>query len=265
VLSAYAGGSFADGFDGAVFTAVAALAVFGLAWFARMAAEQADSRRALAERIVARERLRFSRDTHDLLGLSLSAITLKGELVRRLVTADPAQAEAELGELLVMSRRALADVRAITAGSRELCLAEECHSAVSVLRAAGVDVRFDGDVPAHLPPAVATTFATVLRESLTNVVRHSKATWCSFSVRASGGTAWLRVDNDGVAAGGAAEPDARPDGGAGLRNLGYRIGALGGELTAGVHGDGTHRLCATVPLQSLPDRAGRARARRRVG
>lgn len=241
------GTSIADGLHGAALTAVAAVAVFGLAWFVRLAAEREDGRRELTARVVAEERMRFCRDTHDLLGLSLSAITLKVELIRRLVDTQPAQAQQELTELVTMSRKALADVRSVAAGQRELSLADECAAAAAVLASAGVTVRFDPVLPDQLPAAVATTFATVLRESVTNVVRHSKASWCEFAVGTGCGEAWLRVANDGVL------PDASEDSdeehGWGLRNLAHRVSLLGGELTAGVRPGGTHLLRASVPLE----------------
>ncbi|GAB3159662.1 sensor histidine kinase [Amycolatopsis sp. NPDC004378] len=250
VLSAKAGEpgeSIADGLHGAALTAVAAVAVFGLAWFVRLAAEREHGRRELTARVVAEERMRFSRDTHDLLGLSLSAITLKIELIRRLVDTQPAQAQQELTELVTMSRKALADVRSVAAGQRELSLADECAAAAAVLDSAGVTVRFDRALPDHLPEAVATTFATVLRESVTNVVRHSQASWCEFAVGAARGEAWLRVANDGVVPGGAEE--CGEEHGWGLRNLAHRVSLLGGELTAGARPEGTHLLRASVPLE----------------
>lgn len=239
----------ADGLRAALLTAVTAFAVFGLAWLAGAAAPDEDGRRELAAQVVAEERRRFSRDTHDLLGLSLSAITLRVELIRRLVDDCPQAAQAELAELLTISRKGLADVRAIAAGSREMSLAEECRSAASVLRAAGITVGFDGQLPADLPSPVATTLAAVLRESVTNVIRHSKAAWCDFSVVAVAGAVRLQVANDGVPPAGE-DPPAGENCGSGLRNLTYRVEALSGELSVGVRPDGTHRLCAVVPLRA---------------
>ncbi|MDS0136186.1 MULTISPECIES: histidine kinase [unclassified Amycolatopsis] len=239
----------ADGLRAALLTAVTAFAVFGLAWLAGAAALDEDGRREVAAQVVAEERRRFSRDTHDLLGLSLSAITLRVELIRRLVDDSPQAAQAELAELLTISRKALADVRAIAAGSREMSLAEECRSAASVLRAAGITVGFDGQLPGDLPSPVATTLAAVLRESVTNVIRHSKAVWCDFSVVAAAGAVRLQVANDGVPSAGE-DPPAGENRGSGLRNLTYRVEALGGELSVGVRPDGTHRLCAVVPLRA---------------
>ncbi|WP_160169760.1 sensor histidine kinase [Amycolatopsis rifamycinica] len=246
LLSGASGEAIADGVHATVLTAVGAVAVFGLAWFVRLAAEREGDRRELTVRVVADERMRFSRDTHDLLGLSLSAITLKVELARRLVDTQPAQAEQELIELATMARKALADVRSVAAGNREVSLADECRAAAAVLASAGVTVRFDPELPAQLPEAVATTFATVLRESATNVVRHSEASWCEFAIGVDEGQAWLRMLNDGVLPGDG--EDRGEEHGAGLPNLAHRLSLLGGELTAGIRPGGTHLLRVTVPL-----------------
>ncbi|MFE0025251.1 sensor histidine kinase [Amycolatopsis sp. NPDC059021] len=235
----------------ALATAVIALVVFGLTWSARLAAERSETRSELTRRAVAEERMRFSRDAHDLLGLSLSAITLKGELTHRLIVDQPQRAMEELAELLDMSRKALADVRSVAAGYRDLSLDDECLAAIGVLRAAGVEVFVDRG-PVELSPPVATTLATVLREGVTNVIRHSKASRCRLTLRASGTAAWLELVNDGVPE----EPETPCAGaGCGLRNLRHRVGALGGELTADVRPDGSHRLFARVPLSAFEVRS----------
>lgn len=237
-----------------VFTAVLALALFGLSRCHRLVAEREHDQRELTRRAISEERLRFARDLHDVLGLSLSAITLKGELTNRLITDEPRRAKEELVELLAMSRRALADVRSVAAGYRELSLDEEWRAVAAVLRVAGVEAVVDRP-PIALPDQVATTFAAVLREGVTNVVRHSKASRCELSVRADAEVAWLTVTNDGVdgtdAAGAAAAH------GNGLPNLSFRVGMLGGELSAGIQPDGTHRLFVKIPLAPRGDRDGR--------
>ncbi|HET6708350.1 sensor histidine kinase [Amycolatopsis sp.] len=255
LVAGWSGGSADASVAGAVTAGVAALTLFGLATAARLVAERAEQVRELKRQAIAEERKRFSRDLHDLLGLSLSAITLKGELVDRLVPDRPAQAKEELAELLVMSRRALADVRTIAAGYRELSLDDECRAAAAVLSAAGTRVTVARSGIGDLPPRVATALATVLREGVTNVVRHSTASWCAFSVSTEDGTAWLEIVNDG--AGGAA--GGGEDSGAGLRNLSARVEDLKGTLTTEVGDDGTHRLVVAIPVRSprAPRQGGR--------
>ncbi|UOX89459.1 histidine kinase [Amycolatopsis sp. FBCC-B4732] len=246
-LPGWPAGLLDAGVGSAVSAGVAALSLFGLATAARVVAGRAEEVCELKRRTIAEERMRFSRDLHDLLGLSLSAITLKGELVDRMVPGKPELAKAELAELLVMSRRALADVRTIAAGYRELSLEEECRAAADVLSAAGTRVTVARSGIGELPPPVATTLGTVLREGVTNVVRHSTASWCAFSVSTEDGTAWLEIVNDG--AGGAGGGGAGS--GAGLRNLGDRVAAMNGTLTTEVGQDGTHRLLVAIPVGSV--------------
>jgi len=246
LVSAWPGGSVDMGAAGAVTAGVAAITLFGLGTAVRLVDERDEQVRELKRQAIIEERKQFSRDLHDLLGLSLSAITLKGELVDRLVLARPAQAKEELAELLVMSRRALADVRTIAAGYRELSLDDECRAAAEVLSAAGTRVTLARSGIGDLPPRVATALVTVLREGVTNVVRHSTASWCAFSVSTEDGKAWLEIVNDG--AGGAA--DGGVDSGAGLCNLRDRVEVLKGTLTAEVGPDGTHRLLVAIPVGS---------------
>lgn len=246
-VQAWPGGSIAAGVTGAVSAGVAALTLFGLGTAVRLVAERGEQVRELKRQAIAEERKRFSRDLHDLLGMSLSAITLKGELVDRLVLGKPELAKEELADLLVMSRRALADVRTIATGYRDLSLQDECRAAADVLSAAGTRVTVARSGVGDLPPQVATVLAMVLREGVTNVVRHSVASWCAFSISTEDGTAWLEIVNDGVA--GAAGDSV--DSGAGLRNLRDRVHGLDGTLTAEVGTDGTHRLLAAIPVRSL--------------
>ncbi|MGW4065376.1 sensor histidine kinase [Amycolatopsis sp. NPDC004747] len=255
LAAGWSGASVDVGAASAVTTGVAALTLFGLGTAARLVAEREEEARELKRQAIAEERKQFSRDLHDLLGLSLSAITLKGELVDRLVLGRPTQAKEELAELLVMSRRALADVRTIAAGYRDLSLDDECRAAAAVLSAAGIRVTVARSGIGGLPPRVATALATVLREGVTNVVRHSTASWCAFSVSTEDGTAWLEIVNDG--AGGLADGGA--DSGAGLRNVRDRVEDLAGTLTTEAGADGTHRLVVAIPVRSSGQRwRGRA-------
>ncbi|MEJ2885786.1 sensor histidine kinase [Actinomycetospora aeridis] len=212
-------------------TAITGLVIFGLTRLARLVRDLHDAREELSRMAVAEERLRFSRDAHDLLGMSLSAITLKAELTHRLVLAEPDRARTELDELLGVSRRALGEVRMVASGATSLSLADELWSARSVLRAAEIDTAIRGH-DFELPDDVATLFATLLREAVTNILRHSKAEVCTVSVSSSGDTARITVTNDRADEKGAL-PDDRPDSAhRGIANLRQRFAELGGELTA---------------------------------
>ncbi|HEY5821138.1 MAG TPA: sensor histidine kinase [Propionibacteriaceae bacterium] len=130
---------------------------------------------------VAAERERIGRDLHDILGHSLTAIAIKSSLAARLVEQDPKAARQQLAEIEEVSRQALADVRATASGFREIRVATEIASARSVLMAAGIEAS----VPTALPPMSdehSELFGYVVREAITNVVRHSEATTCVITV-----------------------------------------------------------------------------------
>jgi signal transduction histidine kinase len=219
------------------------LVTYGLTWMARTVRQLRAARRELAEVALAATRLKFARDLHDLLGLSLSAITLKSELAYRLILLDPNRASTELTEVLEISRLALADVRSVASGYHEMSLEEERRTAESLLTTAGLDVRMDVEY-GELPSEVSTVLATVLREGVTNVLRHSKGELCEITIRSDGDVAGLHVVNDGVTK----EPDRDHDGwGSGIRNMSDRVAALGGQLTAQYESDGRFSLCAKVP------------------
>jgi signal transduction histidine kinase len=265
-------------------TVMTGLTVFGLLWLVRLVTELDNTRRRLAEMALAEERLRFARDLHDLLGMSLSAIALKSELTARVLPLDRDRAAEELTEVLGLTRQALSDVRSVASGYRELSLDSESRTAKSVLAAADVRVRMEmlGD---ELPTPVRTVLAVVLREGVTNVLRHSKVESCEIAMRHTDGGISLDIVNDGVERNGngacpavrpeepvaPAEPlkplkhadaDQREDAvvpapqvvlrdtspGSGIGNLSYRVADLGGELTAGVEPDGRFRLRAVVPV-----------------
>ncbi|GAA4421431.1 sensor histidine kinase [Actinokineospora soli] len=223
-------------------TLITGLVVYGLTWMGRAVHQLRAARYELARIAVADERIRFARDLHDLLGLSLSAITLKTELAQRLLAVDQDRARQELAEIVDISRLALADVRLVANGYRELSLNEESRSAESVLVAADVDVRLNMHY-GELSPEVRTVLATVLREGVTNVLRHSaKGARCEITVRQVDRVVMLEIVNSGVAG-----VPGLTAGGSGLRNLSARVARLGGELTAGLSADGTFRLSARVP------------------
>lgn len=170
------------------------------------------------------ERNRIARDLHDVLGHSLTTITLKAGLAARLADRDPAQATREIAEVEQLARQALADVRATVDGYRDVTLAGELATSREVLRSAGIAA----DLPHSTEPVrpeLQSLFGWVLREAVTNVVRHSRATSCS----ATWGPSWIEVVDNGVAAGTAA--------GNGLQGMQERVDAWGGTLRFGP-GDG---------------------------
>ncbi|MFE0684818.1 sensor histidine kinase [Streptomyces sp. NPDC058961] len=229
------------------YTVICALVVFGLSRMARLASELHRSRAEISRLAVTTERLRFARDLHDLLGFSLSAITLKCELVRRLASARPVQARGELTEVLGIVREALADVRAVAGGSRRMSLTAEAEHAVAVLSGAGIHaaVRLDCG---ELPGDVETVLATMLREGLTNMLRHSRAEHCEITAERTAAGVRLTLVNDGADGTGAPGLAARPGGGSGIGNLTTRVEAVNGRLTARPRPGGRFELRAEVAL-----------------
>jgi signal transduction histidine kinase len=208
---------------------VSALLVNGLVRLAQLAEELQAASASLARAAVVQERLRAARDLHDLLGHSLAAILLKCELARRLITKDPVRAESELRDVVAMAAQARADMRTVTGDALEMSFEAELESARSVLIAAGVDVEINA------VSYTGTVLSVVLREAVTNVLRHSKAR----HVRITATPTSLTVENDGIT--GAVTPP-----GSGLGNLTTRLAAQGGTLAVQVS-DGWFRLSASDP------------------
>ncbi|MEU4195120.1 sensor histidine kinase [Kribbella sp. NPDC026611] len=160
-----------------------ALAVFGMRRAIQRSIELTAAREDIAKLAVQEERNRFARDLHDILGHSLTVITVKAELAGKLIEANPARAAAEVADVEGLARAALADVRAAVAGYRELSLAGELVAAKAALQAAEIkpDLPTTIDV---VPEENRELFAWVIREGVTNVVRHSGAKRCTIKFKA---------------------------------------------------------------------------------
>ncbi|MCX5077891.1 sensor histidine kinase [Streptomyces sp. NPDC060334] len=221
-------------------TLLTGLVVFGLTRLADLVNVLHETRGRLARMAVTKERLRFARDLHDLLGYSLSAITLKSEVVRRILPTHPERALEEIREVLEISRQSLSDVRTVASRLRDMSLAEEAESAESLLVSAdvGVQVRMD---PGAMSRRTDTVLAAVLREAVTNLIRHSSATHCEIQAVRSGNRVRLSVRNDGVDP---AYRDPSPDGGTGLDSLTARLGEVGGSMSTTQADEGTFLLVA---------------------
>ncbi|MET7655951.1 MULTISPECIES: histidine kinase [unclassified Streptomyces] len=232
-------------------TALTGLVVYGLSRLTSLVDQLHRARADLARLAVSNEQLRFSRDLHDLLGYSLSAITLKNELIHRLIPANPCRARDEVDEVLVISRQALADVRRVARGYREMSLSSELTSAESVLAAADVSVTVDThDAIEGLGLGTSTVLATVLREGVTNLLRHSKASYCRISARIEDDLVRLTIVNDGLVLG---HQVPSPHSGSGLGNLERRLEDIGGRLIVRRSPEGSEmdvfRLTAEAPAQ----------------
>ncbi len=219
-----------------VFVLVAAAVSFGEA--GRMAAVR--QQKLVSQHIGAlatvAERERISRDMHDVLGHTLSVVVLKSELAGRLLERDPARAAAEIASVESLARQALQEVRHAISGYRDSGLAAELAGTHLALEAAGIERQADIS-EVELPTAAETTLAMVLREAVTNVIRHSGATVCRISLRQLGQAVTLTVSDDGRG--------GEPREGSGLRGMRERLASQNGSLEISTR-DGL-TLTATVP------------------
>jgi two-component system sensor histidine kinase DesK len=185
------------------------------------------------------ERERIARDLHDLLGHTLSLITLKSELAGKLIQRDPERAGREIGEVERISREALREVRAAIAGYRSEGLQAELARARLALESAGVKLEYFTQ-PVELEPARETALALALREAVTNVVRHSGAHTCRIALEARDGEVRLEVRDDGR--GGLAQE------GTGLSAMRERVEGLGGRVER--REDSGTTILVNLPLHS---------------
>ena len=196
------------------------------------------------------ERERIGRDLHDLLGHTLSLITLKSELAARLFDRDPLAARREIVDVERVARDALGQVRRAVAGIRAAGLAAELASAHLMLESGGVTLAYEIPKESGLPPDIETIFALTIREAVTNIQRHARARRARVTLAVVAHEARLVVEDDGC--GGAIAP------GNGLTGMRERLRALDGDLViVSERGRGT-RLEARVAL-AIADLSAAAR------
>ena len=220
-------------------------------------AELRAAREELARRAVAEERLRFARDLHDLLGHSLSLITLKNELAGKLLPAAPERAATEIKEAEQVARRALREVREAVAGYRQPTLGEELIGAREMLAAAGIACRIDNEA-GLLPRPVDALLAWAVREGVTNVIRHSRARRCTIRLARTDGAITAEVTDDGRGASSALDAAATAAGGSGLAGLAERVADVAGAaFEAGPLPESGFRLRVRLPLEGDAREEGR--------
>jgi two-component system sensor histidine kinase DesK len=195
------------------------------------------ARDAAAGQAADRERSRVSRDLHDLVGQSLSAITLKSGLAERLLSLDRSAAARQLEDLEQITAELAREAGAVTAGRRRAEFTVEAERAQALLHAATLDL-----CTRPTTSAADALFGWAIREATTNVLRHSRATKCTITTASGQEEMWLEIVNDRAVA---APND--PNGGSGLLGLTDRARALGGRVDASpVHGD-RFRLRVELP------------------
>ncbi len=181
------------------------------------------------EHRLAADRDRVARDVHDVLGHSLTVVAVKAELAGRLIDQDPERAKSELADIQSLTRTALGEIRATVVGLRATRLTDEVTAARAALSAAGIELRAPDDAE-QVEPRARIALAWVVREAVTNVVRHSEAS----KVDIRWGSDWLEVLDDGCGRRAGRE-------GNGLSGLRERVTAIGGrlEISDGPGGVGT--------------------------
>jgi two-component system sensor histidine kinase DesK len=199
-------------------TVVAGFAIWGISQAINRNIEVLAVREENARLALEDERNRFARDLHDILGHSLTVITVKAELAQKLFDVDPERARAEVGDLERLSRDALADVRRAVEGYRELTLPGELARARMALEAAEIEAHLPNSTD-EVPSSLRELFAWTIREGVTNVVRHSGARTCTVTLTPTS----AEVADDGRG------PGSAPGNGHGL--LGLRERAAGAGAT----------------------------------
>ncbi|MFW0873258.1 sensor histidine kinase [Rhodococcoides corynebacterioides] len=222
----------------AITVVAAAMAAWGVKTLIQRNAQLLEVRRRLADLAVVEERERLARDVHDILGHSLTVVTVKAELAGRLIDHDPRRAAAEIADIEVLARQALADVRSTVGGFRHLRLDEELLGAHSALDAAEIELCRHGTVD-DVPEDRRELFARVLREAVTNVVRHSGASTCTVDL----GRERITVEDDGIGPGAGGEHGST---GSGLSGLADLVRDAGGTLTIARGTRGGFRVTAEV-------------------
>jgi two-component system sensor histidine kinase DesK len=240
-LALLIGTTIADGapdWSAASILVVLTVALFGTRQVILSNMQLRAARDEIATLAVAEERARMARDLHDVLGHSLTTITVKAGLTRRILesSGDRDQAVAELRDVEHLSRTALSEVRATVSGYRKASLPAELVGARAALAAAEIAADLPHAVD-NVPAELQEPFAYVLREGVTNVIRHSNAR----RVEVRLGESWIEVRDNGTSPGSSGS-------GHGLSGLSERLAKVGGSVSAGPGESGGFVVRASVPV-----------------
>jgi two-component system sensor histidine kinase DesK len=220
-------------------TALTVLGLYGSAQFVKLLRDLDDTRDALAEQAMQTERRRLSGDLHDVLGQTLTAISLKADLARRTLARDRESALAELDGVVALATGQAGELEAVARGERETSFDAEVASAIDLLRATGVAV--DAEIaPQPLDAQTSTLLGFAVREGVTNILRHADARHCTIRLAYREDSVEFELRNDG--AGGDRGH------GSGLHSLADRVATHGGSAGA-EQAAGQFALRVTLPLQ----------------
>ncbi|GHO57384.1 sensor histidine kinase [Ktedonobacter robiniae] len=224
-----------------VFVIAVGYVVKAIVWSLTIRRELRQAREEIAHLAVMNERLRIARDLHDLLGHSLSLIALKSELAGRLLVMAPERAATEVRDIEQVARTTLQEVREAVTSYRQPTLASEIQAAQEILAAAGIVYNYEGDekIIHTLPATIEAVLGWVIREGVTNIIKHSRAQHCTLSISQHPHKIHLVLTNDGPVASSTTK-------GNGLHGITERVAILGGtcEARAGLKGG----FCLTVSL-----------------
>ncbi|HZG86416.1 sensor histidine kinase [Paenibacillus sp.] len=193
-----------------------------------------DANKRISELVKLEERQRIARDLHDTLGQKLSLIGLKTDLAGKLLAIDPAQAKVELADIRRTARSALKEVREMVTRMRGTRLEDEMFRVRQMLKAAGIELRLEGDPQlSDTTPMSENVLSMCLKEAVTNVVRHSRATACTIRIDKADADLVLRVSDDGVGL------PAKPVRGHGLIGMRERLEFVNGSMELSSSDGGT--------------------------
>jgi two-component system sensor histidine kinase DesK len=210
-------------------------------------------RDAEADLVLAQERLRMSRELHDVLGHRLGIIALKAELAADLAASDPARSAAESGEIRELAAATLAEARQAVHGETVADLATQIASAELVLGSAGIETTIDVNSP-RLSASASRLLAAVVREAVTNILRHSDARKVSIKFDDTQRCSTLLIVNDGAGHPKVDTAPNKPSSGTGLAALAARCATAGGRLLFGPANDGRFEVRVELPASGTGPR-----------
>ena len=217
-----------------------------LVWLLRLLWTAEAGREAEADLVLAQERLRMSRELHDVLGHRLGIIALKAELAADLVATDPARSAAESGEIREIAAATLAEARQAVHGETVADLATQIASAELVLGSAGIETTIDIGSP-QVSASASRLLAGVVREAVTNILRHSDARKVSITFDGTGPCPTLVIVNDGAGRQKGGTATDGPSSGTGLAALAAQCATAGGLLVSGPATEGRFEVRVELP------------------
>lgn len=214
--------------------------------------DQANER--IKEMVKREERIRIARDLHDTMGHTLSLITLKSQLIEKMVVKNPERAQAEAREIQRTSRAALRQVRELVSEMRAVSVAEELAAAEEMLRSAEIMLEVEGNTALPgISDLTQNILSLCIKEAVTNIVKHSRADLCRIGIALLPGEVRITVEDNGIGIDSAGSgTDGRGDGN-GMKGMAERLALIDGSLTLGPGTSGGTLLTVTVP-RAVKDR-----------